>query len=140
MSKDQAIGAAIVAVTVILAVAFIGLLFFYDPYIACWLNLGASADVRFWLIAAPVTIAFVAILAIGAWIGYTMATTPAPKPIEEMKKSQPNLKQKPKPPNHKQKTSQKLNAPFFNVPSPFSATWSWRAPNFDSAQIKRKAF
>ena len=84
MSKDQAIGAAIVAVTVILAVAFIGLLFFYDPYIACWLNLGASADVRFWLIAAPVTIAFVAILAIGAWIGYTMATTPAPKPIEEI--------------------------------------------------------
>ena len=84
MSKDQALGAAIVAVSVIVAVAFIGLLFFYDPHIASWLNLGASADVRFWLIATPVTVAFVAILAIGAWIGYTMATTPAPKPIEEL--------------------------------------------------------
>ncbi len=47
-------------------------------------NLGAEADVRFWLIATPVAIAFVAILAIGAWIGWTMLTTPAPKPIEEI--------------------------------------------------------
>ena len=31
-----------------------------------------------------VSIAFVAILAIGAWIGWTMATTPPPKPIEEI--------------------------------------------------------
>ena len=84
MSKDQALGAAIVAVCIILALAFIGLLFLYDPYIASWLSLGAAADVRFWLIAVPVAIAFVAILAIGAWIGYTMATTPAPKPIEEI--------------------------------------------------------
>ena len=84
MSKDQALGAAIVAVCIILALAFIGLLFLYDPYIASWLNVGAAADVRFWLIAVPVAIAFVAILAIGAWIGYTMATTPAPKPIEEI--------------------------------------------------------
>lgn len=84
MSKDQAIGAIIVAVCVFVALAFVGLLFLYDPYIASWLNLGAAADVRYWLIAAPVAIAFVAILAIGAWIGYTMATTPAPKPIEEI--------------------------------------------------------
>ena len=31
-----------------------------------------------------VSIAFIAILAIGAWIGWTMATTPPPKPIEEI--------------------------------------------------------
>jgi predicted DNA-binding transcriptional regulator len=31
-----------------------------------------------------VLIAFVAILGIGAWIGWTMATTPPPKPIEEI--------------------------------------------------------
>jgi predicted DNA-binding transcriptional regulator len=59
------------------------LLFFYDPHIASFLNIGAAADVRFWLIATPVTVAFVAIMAIGAWIGWTMATTPPPKPIEE---------------------------------------------------------
>jgi predicted DNA-binding transcriptional regulator len=31
-----------------------------------------------------VLIAFIAVLAIGAWIGYTMTTTPPPKPIEEI--------------------------------------------------------
>jgi predicted DNA-binding transcriptional regulator len=30
-----------------------------------------------------VFVAFVVVLAIGAWIGWTMATTPPPKPIEE---------------------------------------------------------
>ena len=77
--KDQAIGAVIAAVCVIVAVAFIGLLFFPGVF-----NLGAAADVRFWLIATPVTVAFVAILAIGAWIGWTMLTTPPPNPIEEI--------------------------------------------------------
>jgi uncharacterized membrane protein len=84
MSKDQAIGASILAVCVLIAIAFIALLFFYDPYIASFLNLGAAADVRYWLIAAPVAAASIAITAIGAWIGYTMATTPPPKPIEEI--------------------------------------------------------
>lgn len=84
MSKDQALGAVIVAVCVIAAVAFVGLLLFYDPYIASILNLGANSEVRFWLIATPVAVAFVAILAIGTWIGWTMATTPPPKPIEEI--------------------------------------------------------
>jgi len=84
MSKDQAIGAVIVLVCVVLALAFIGLLFLYDPYIASTINLGAAADVRFWLIATPVAVAFVAILAIGGWIGWTMLTTPPPKPIEEI--------------------------------------------------------
>jgi hypothetical protein len=31
--------------------------------------------VRFWTIAVPVFVAFVAMLGIGAWIGWTMATT-----------------------------------------------------------------
>jgi hypothetical protein len=89
MSKDQAIGAVIVAVCVLVALAFIGLMFFYDPYIASFINLGAGENVRFWLIAVPVTVAFVGILAIGAWIGYTMATTPPPKPIEEIEPESP---------------------------------------------------
>lgn len=84
MSKDQTIGATIVAVCVIVALAYLGLLFVYDPYISSLINLGSAVNVRFWLIAAPVAIAFVAILGIGSWIGYTMATTPPPKPIEEI--------------------------------------------------------
>ena len=39
---------------------------------------------RFWIVAIPVFVGFLAILAIGAWIGWTMATTPPPKPIEEL--------------------------------------------------------
>jgi predicted DNA-binding transcriptional regulator len=41
-------------------------------------------NVRLWVIAVPVLLAFIAIMGIGAWIGYTMATTPPPKPIEEL--------------------------------------------------------
>ena len=43
-----------------------------------------TEDVRYWFVAVPVLIAFIAILGIGAWIGWTMATTPPPKPIEEI--------------------------------------------------------
>jgi predicted DNA-binding transcriptional regulator len=84
MSKDQTIGALILIICALVAVSFIALLFFYDPHIASFLNLGAAADVQFWLIAAPVTIAFIGIMGIGAWIGWTMATTPPPKPIEDV--------------------------------------------------------
>jgi predicted DNA-binding transcriptional regulator len=83
MSKDQALGALIAIVCAFLIIAYISLLFLYNPHIKSWLNLGATSDVQFWLIAIPVLIGFVSILAIGAWIGWTMATTPPPKPIEE---------------------------------------------------------
>jgi hypothetical protein len=84
VSKDQAIGALILILCVVMIVGYVTALFLYPVCIQPWLNLGANAIVQFWLIAIPVLIAFVAILAIGAWIGYTMATTPAPKPIEEI--------------------------------------------------------
>jgi lysylphosphatidylglycerol synthetase-like protein (DUF2156 family) len=78
------LGALILVVCVLVALAFVGLLFLYDPYIADIINIGAAQDVQYWLIATPVAIAFTAIMVIGAWIGYTMATTPPPKPIEEI--------------------------------------------------------
>jgi hypothetical protein len=84
MSKDQTLGAVIVTACFIVAVVYVGFLFFYEPYLSPFVNLGSGVDVRFWLVAAPVAIAFVAILAVGSWIGYTMATTPSPKPIEEI--------------------------------------------------------
>ena len=43
-----------------------------------------TATVRLDSVLVLVSIGFIAILAIGAWIGYTMATTPPPKPIEEI--------------------------------------------------------
>jgi hypothetical protein len=83
MGKDRTIGGLIFAVCLIVALAYVALLFFYDPYIVSFLNIGAASNIQYWLIAAPVCIAFVSILAIGSWIGWTMATTPPPKPIEE---------------------------------------------------------
>jgi uncharacterized membrane protein YedE/YeeE len=81
VSKDQTIGAVICLVCVLVAVFYVVSLFF-----PVWLGaLGIDFEFsQFWLIAIPVLIAFVAILAIGAWIGWTMATTPPPKPIEEI--------------------------------------------------------
>ena len=96
VSKDQAIGGAILAVCVIVAVVYLVALFGYQQLIQPWLNIGSSADVRFWLIAVPVFVAFVAILFIGAWIGWTMATTPPPKPIEEITTEIEEKKEEPK--------------------------------------------
>ena len=39
--------------------------------------------VQLWVVAIPVLIAFLTLLAIGAWIGWTMATTPSPRSIGE---------------------------------------------------------
>ncbi len=83
MSKDQAIGGAILAVCVIVAVGYLVTLF-YPQWIVNIGLMSSVGGVQFWVIAIPVFVAFTAILAIGAWIGYTMATTPAPKPIEEI--------------------------------------------------------
>lgn len=53
-----------------------------------WLNtLGiqiTQSNVQFWTIAVPVLVAFVAIVGIGGWIGWAMATTPPRKPLEHI--------------------------------------------------------
>ena len=87
MSKDQAIGGAILIVCLLVAIGYIITLFMpqLSVDILGYIGLTAAvADVKFWIIALPVFIAFVAIMFIGAWIGWTMATTPPPKPIEEI--------------------------------------------------------
>jgi uncharacterized membrane protein YedE/YeeE len=81
VSKDQTIGAVICLVCVLVAVFYVVSLFV--PGWLCYLGVSFEFS-QFWLIAIPVLIAFIAILAIGAWIGWTMATTPPPKPIEEI--------------------------------------------------------
>ncbi len=87
MSKDQAIGGAILAVCIIVAVAYAIIVVFPTP-VANLLGMKIDADtgttLRLYAVLIPVFVAFSAILAIGAWIGYTMATTPPPKPIEEI--------------------------------------------------------
>lgn len=84
VSKDQGIGAVIFIVCAVVAILYVVLLFGADwiKSLTGWFT-DASA-VRFWVIAAPVLIAFIAVMGIGMWIGWTMATTPPPKPIEEI--------------------------------------------------------
>jgi len=102
VSKDQAIGGLIFLVCVIIIIGYIGALFFYDNTtlnisIKKALNLPwTTSNVSYWLVAVPVFIAFIAVLGIGAWIGWTMATTPPPKPIEEIEAEEKKEEEKEK--------------------------------------------
>jgi hypothetical protein len=95
VSKDQAIGGVICLVCVVVAVFYVVTLFVPTWGTIIGITLDA-AGVQFWLVAVPVLVGFVAILAIGAWIGWTMATTPPPKPIEEITTEMEEKKEEPK--------------------------------------------
>jgi hypothetical protein len=95
MSKDQAIGGAIFLVCLLVAVGYIVTLFVPTIFVDCLDYVGLNTtveDVKFWIVAIPVFIAFIAVLFIGAWIGWTMATTPPPKPIEEITSEMEEIK------------------------------------------------
>jgi len=77
VSKDQTYGGIILVVCVVIGILYTVGLFYFGGNPFDW-------SIPFWLIALPVFIAFIAIMGIGAWIGWTMATTPPPKPIEEL--------------------------------------------------------
>jgi len=103
VSKDQTIGGVIFVVCLLVAIFYVVTLFYPQ-----WLStIGIKVDtswmpsVQFWVIAIPVFIIFIAVMGIGAWIGWTMATTPPPKPIEEItteieeKKEEEKIEEKP---------------------------------------------
>ena len=91
VSKDQGIGGAILAVCIIVAIGYVILV--SVPQQVFGLN---GTSVRLDSVLVLVSIAFIAILAIGAWIGWTMATTPPPKPIEEITTEIEEKKEEPK--------------------------------------------
>jgi len=84
VSKDQAIGGLIFIVCVVIIIGYLATLFFTQNIIDILRTDWSIGGVRYWLVAVPVLIALIAVLGIGAWIGWTMATTPPPKPIEEI--------------------------------------------------------
>ncbi len=98
VSKDQGIGGAILAVCVIVAIGFLVLVIFPAQVVGLFKTVTSSTgtDTRLDVVLVLVSIAFVAILAIGAWIGWTMATTPPPKPIEEITTEIEEKKEEPK--------------------------------------------
>jgi len=83
VSKDQGIGGLIFIVCVIVAIGYVITLFFPTEFLSLF-NVIPPPDIRLWLVAIPVLIAFLVVLFIGAWIGWTMATTPPPRPLEEI--------------------------------------------------------
>jgi predicted DNA-binding transcriptional regulator len=72
MSRDQVVGWGLVALSIIVIVVY-GYVLFATPYAIQLLQLTAI-------------IAVAGVFGILAWIGYTLATTPPPKPIEEIEK------------------------------------------------------
>ncbi len=84
VSKDQAIGWVIFLVCAVVIVGYtVSMIWPSEVVDMIGWDLSASTF-RLYLVVVPVLIAFVAILAIGAWIGWTMGTTPPPRPIEEI--------------------------------------------------------
>ena len=73
MSRNRAVGVGLVAVGVI-GILLYGWLVFFSPWRIFMLQLTAFAAVA-------------AVLGILAWVGYALATTPPPKPIEEIERS-----------------------------------------------------
>jgi predicted DNA-binding transcriptional regulator len=118
VSKDQAIGGAILAVCVIVAVVYVLLVLFPAQIYGLLGTVTANTgnNIRLDLVLILVSIAFIAILAIGAWIGWTMATTPPPKPIEEItteieEKKEEEKKEEPKMEEEAVKPAEPAEAP-----------------------------
>lgn len=85
MDSDRALGVIIFASCLIVSVGYVGFVAVPDMVknLMPWLPWSAS-EIRFGAVATVVLVAFLAVMLIGAWIGWTMATTPPPKPIEEL--------------------------------------------------------
>ncbi|MHA1238355.1 MAG: hypothetical protein ACTSSJ_03800 [Candidatus Odinarchaeia archaeon] len=86
MAKDKAYGAAIFVVSIILILGYFYwaiIIPIFEPIAELPLGDTLLANL-YWATEIPVWIAVTAILAIAAWIGYTMMTTPPPIPIEEL--------------------------------------------------------
>jgi len=75
MNRDKVIGSLLVTISVVVIIAYV-LIMFFPPL--------AGADILLLKITGTVGVA--AVFGILGWIGYTLATTPPPKPIEEIEK------------------------------------------------------
>ncbi|MFB6215842.1 MAG: helix-hairpin-helix domain-containing protein [Candidatus Aenigmatarchaeota archaeon] len=71
MDTDRVLGVLIVIVVIVAGVLYFG------SFVSPWWNLLAAVQVI-------VSVAFVVLLGIGGWIGWTMASTPSPEPVEDL--------------------------------------------------------
>jgi len=91
MSKDQALGLLLFLGSVVGAILYLWLVFL-SPWQILVLQITAFIAVGF-------------IMFILGWIGYTLATTPPPKPIEEIEKEIEGAKEEAPPPPPAQETT-----------------------------------
>jgi len=80
MVNDKVIGALLLIVSIIAIIVY-GWLVFFPPQISI---MGTTIDI--FMLKLTGFIAVLVLFGILAWIGYTLATTPPPKPIEEIEK------------------------------------------------------
>ena len=80
MVNDKIIGILLLIVSIIVIIIY-GWLVFFPPQISI---MGTTIDI--FVLKLTGFIAILALFGILAWIGYTLATTPPPKPIEEIEK------------------------------------------------------
>ncbi|MEM0490095.1 MAG: transcriptional regulator [Ignisphaera sp.] len=74
MSRDQIIGLGLLVASIAVSLLIIYLLFF------------SVEEIAIITMKIIVTAAVIVLAGIVGWIGYTLATTPPPKPIEEIEK------------------------------------------------------
>ncbi|KSW12569.1 transcriptional regulator [Pyrodictium occultum] len=75
MPSDRAVGAALIVVSLLVIIVY-GWLLFAPP----------RKGIDLALLKLTAFIAVAGVFGILAWIGYTLATTPPPKPVEEIEK------------------------------------------------------
>jgi len=78
--NDKSLGSLIVTVSVVIMVGYFVWAFapILGPAVTSWI----SPEMSEWAYRLPVILAVYMMLLIVAWIGYTMATTPPPIPLE----------------------------------------------------------
>ncbi len=93
MSRDQLVGAALLVLSIAVILVYAWLIF-----LTPWSQL---------VMQLTVFLAVAGVFGILAWIGYTLATTPPPKPIEEIEKEIEEELKKIEQEQQKQETQQK---------------------------------
>ncbi len=93
MAKDKIIGAIVMVVGILIAIIYsmgsiVDLMFdelFNNPNWDAWIRL-FGVDWLDWrlFVVAPMWLLVILISIIAIWIGYSMLTTPAPVPLEEL--------------------------------------------------------
>lgn len=75
MTRDKVVGGGLLVLSILVIIVYLWLVFF-PPF----------SGVDLFVLKLTGAIAIIVVFAIVGWIGYTLATTPPPKPIEEIEK------------------------------------------------------